>query len=249
MEKNIFIVGDKSRLVVKNIIDALNTIGCTPQTMAPVPGTMAFDCQGPFHVVLCLSDDMDFSIITELAKLKKDNEDTLHLYEVGSMHLSIEQEGVLKKIPATRFPTYPLDTEKLLSIIEKNDVSKKRILVVDDEPILLRSIKGWLNDEFEVFLVNSGEMAIEFLDMHPVDLVLLDYKMPTMDGPEVLRRIRSDAYLRTLPVMFLTATNDKESIMNVMNLKPDGYLLKTVSPEELKKAIKDFFRNWIQIIQ
>ena len=86
-------------------------------------------------------------------------------------------------------------------------------------------------------------MALEFLDMHPVDLVLLDYKMPTMDGPKVLEKIRNDERLATLPVIFLTANNDRQSIINVMQFKPDGYILKTKAPDEIKQAIVDFFKN------
>ena len=88
-------------------------------------------------------------------------------------------------------------------------------------------------------------MALEFLDMHPIDLVLLDYKMPTMDGPKVLEAIRSDERLSDLPVIFLTANNDRQSVMNAMQFKPDGYILKTKSPEEIKQAVKDFFKNRI----
>ena len=127
--------------------------------------------------------------------------------------------------------------------MERNSSRKKQILVVDDEPIILRSIKVWLGDEFNLSLVNSGEMALEFLDMHPVDLVLLDYKIPTMDGPAVLSAIRNDSRLSNLPVIFLTANNDRQSVINAMQFKPDGYILKSKSPEEIKSAVVDFFKN------
>ena len=79
--------------------------------------------------------------------------------------------------------------------------------------------------------------------MHPVDLVLLDYKMPTMDGPSVLEAIRNDKRLANLPVIFLTANNDRQSVINVMQLKPDGYILKSKSPDEIKEAVIDFFKH------
>ena len=127
--------------------------------------------------------------------------------------------------------------------MEKNDNRRKHILVVDDEPIILRSIKVWLGDDFDLTLVNSGETALEYLDMHPVDLVLLDYKMPTMDGPKVLEAIRSDERLSTLPVIFLTANNDRQSVITAMQYKPEGYILKSKSPDEIKAAVVDFFKN------
>ena len=104
--------------------------------------------------------------------------------------------------------------------------NKKRILVVDDEPILLRSIKLWLDNEYDLILVNSGETALQFLETHIVDLVLLDYRMPMMDGPEVLAAIRNNIKLKNLPVIFLTANNDRQSVITAMQFKPDGYFSK-----------------------
>ena len=148
-----------------------------------------------------------------------------------------------KRIPSIKLESYTINTDELLELMEKNDTKRKHILVVDDEPIILRSIKLWLGDDFDLSLVNSGETAIEFLDMHPVDLVLLDYKMPTMDGPAVLEAIRNDKRLSNLPVIFLTANNDRQSVINVMQLKPDGYILKSKSPDEIKEAVIDFFKH------
>lgn len=77
------------------------------------------------------------------------------------------------------------------------------------------------------------------------NLVLLDYKMPTMDGPAVLEAIRKDERLSNLPVIFLTANNDRQSVINAMQFKPDGYILKSKSPDEIKAAVVDFFKNRI----
>jgi CheY-like chemotaxis protein len=189
-----------------------------------------------------MEEKMDFRIISDIAN--KQEKAGLSLYLIGSMGtISMEESQFLKSLPCACFTSYNIEIGKLMKLMEKNDVTKKRILVVDDEPILLRSIKGWLSDDFEVFLVNSGDTAIEFLNTHPVDLVLLDYRMPGMDGPDVLRRIRADVDFQNLPVMFLTANNDKESIVNIMHLEPNGYILKSMSPDEIKKSIKEFFKN------
>ena len=133
--------------------------------------------------------------------------------------------------------------DTLLAAIECNNREKKRVLVVDDEPILLRTIKRWLDAEFEVSIVNSGEMALNFVKRTPPDLVLLDYKMPTMDGPGVLLHIRIDENIKNLPVIFLTAAADRESVLTAAKLKPNGYILKTQSPEEIKAAVHSFFEN------
>lgn len=247
MVKEIYVVGDKSRLVVKNLIDELKKTECMIQFIEPDVERLKFLPTKRIHLILCISDEMDFEVVEFLADLQKTI--GMYLYIIGTVTPSIQDEEFFKKIPAVRIPNYTIDLPKLLEIMEKNDVAKKRILVVDDEPIMLRSIKTWLGDDFEVSLVNSGETALEFLDMHPIDLVLLDYKMPTMTGPDVLQRIRTDKNTKNLPVIFLTAKNDKESIMSVVHLKPEGYILKTRSPEEIKRAVMDFFEKRVIVME
>ena len=246
MVREIYVVGDKSRLVVKNLVEEIKKTGIMIQFCEPDVERLKYLPTKRIHLVFCVSDEMEFEVVEFLAQLQKNI--GLHLYIIGTMNLSIEEEEFLKKIPAVRFPNNSVDLPKLFDIMEKNDVTKKRILVVDDEPIMLRSIKNWLGDQFEVSLVNSGETALQFLDMHPIDLVLLDYKMPTMTGPEVLQKIRTDKNMKDLPVIFLTAKNDKESIMSVVHLKPEGYILKTRSPEEIKQSVMDFFNKRIIVV-
>lgn len=247
MIKEMYVVGDDSRLVVRSLMNELKSTECDVHVIYPEPEALNFVCNEPVHLVLCLSDGMDFDVIRKLVKIQKSG--NLNLYIVGSIQMSMDEQKIFDKIPSTRFPNYSLDIQQLLDLMEKNDLPKKRVLVVDDEPIMLRSIKNWLGDSFEISLVNSGEAALQFLDMHPVDLVLLDYKMPTMDGPEVLRKIRNSDNLNHLPVMFLTAKNDRESIMSVVHLKPEGYILKSLEPDEIRKLVIDFFKNRIVMME
>ena len=86
-------------------------------------------------------------------------------------------------------------------------------------------------------------MAIKYLAMNHPDLILLDYEMPICDGRQVLEMIRAEAEFSTVPVIFLTSKNDKESVMKVTALKPDGYLLKTMEPAQIVQAIDDFFEK------
>ena len=74
-------------------------------------------------------------------------------------------------------------------------------------------------------------------------MVLLDYEMPIVDGKQVLGMIRSETEFSDIPVIFLTSKGDKESVMQVMDLKPDGYLLKTMPPEQIKKSVDTFFEK------
>lgn len=135
--------------------------------------------------------------------------------------------------------------EKLESIVlqEEKKTSKKRILVVDDDGMMLRTIKTWLSEKYQVFMVNSGMNAITFLAKNTVDLILLDYEMPVTTGPQVLEMLRSESATSQIPVMFLTVKDDKESVMKVLSLKPEKYLLKTMPPSELIANIDAFFEQ------
>ena len=83
--------------------------------------------------------------------------------------------------------------------------------------------------------------AIKLLAKNKVDLILLDYEMPVTSGPQVLEMLRSDEDTSSVPVMFLTGKDDKESVMSVMSLRPDGYILKNIQQGELLERLRDFF--------
>lgn len=126
---------------------------------------------------------------------------------------------------------------------EETCLYKKKILVVDDSGAALRSIKSWLEDKYQIILANSGAMAIKYMVMKRPDLVLLDYEMPICDGRQVLEMIRAESDLADIPVIFLTNKNDRESVCKVTALKPEGYLLKTMEPVKIVKAIDNFFEK------
>ncbi len=135
--------------------------------------------------------------------------------------------------------------ERLDGVVEEEeeDGKKKHILVVDDDGTMLRTLKLFLSGKYHVYMANSGMNAITLLARKHVDLVLLDYEMPVADGPTVLGMIRNEPQTADMPVMFLTARNDKESVMSVMDLNPEKYLLKTMPPDQLLAEIEGFFER------
>ena len=142
----------------------------------------------------------------------------------------------------------PIDVKEVAKVVDEyikeyGKQIRKKILVVDDSGAMLRNVKGWLQDKYNVILANSGAMAIKYLATDRPDLVLLDYEMPVVDGRQVLEMIRTETEFRDVPVIFLTSKNDKESILKVMELKPEGYLLKTMEPKLIVGEIDKFFRE------
>ena len=118
---------------------------------------------------------------------------------------------------------------------------KKSILIVDDDPQYLTMVREWLRGTYKVSMANSGMQAIKWLGTNKVDLILLDHEMPITTGPQVLEMLRSDQDTKSIPVMFLTGKGDKESVMKVVALKPEGYFLKNIDRKELLEKLDQFF--------
>lgn len=132
----------------------------------------------------------------------------------------------------------------MVAFLNEHDVrNRKKILVVDDSATTLRSLRTLLSAKYQVILAGSGAMAFKYLAQDHPDLILLDYEMPIIDGKQLLEMIRSEAEFASTPVIFLTARGDRESIMNVMHLKPEGYLLKTMDLKMVENAIDEFFEK------
>lgn len=173
-------------------------------------------------------------------------ENEIPLFVTGGVQ---ELDEVHKSIPANMIKREfqrPLNVNEVCAEIDgymKTEAkhNKKIVLVVDDSGAVLRNVKGWLEDKYQVVLANSGTMAIKYLSTNRPDLVLLDYEMPILDGRQVLQMIRSEMEFADIPVIFLTSKGDRESVMQVMALKPDGYLLKTLPPEEIRQSVDNFF--------
>ena len=133
------------------------------------------------------------------------------------------------------------DELKILAAAAEEKRLGKHILLVDDDTTFLKMLQGWLSDRYRITAVKSGIQAITYMANHRPDLILLDYDMPITPGPQVMEMIRSEFNYRDIPIIFLTGKSDRESIMNVMRLKPQGYFLKTMPRDEIVAAIDDYF--------
>ena len=175
-------------------------------------------------------------------------EDDIPFFVIGDVNELTELRSLIPSHLLKKEYQRPIDVKVVVSEVDDfitnyGNHTKKKVLVVDDSGAVLRNVKGWLEDRYQVILANSGTMAIKYLSTNRPDLVLLDYEMPVINGKQVLEMIRSEAEFSDIPVMFLTSKNDKESIQQVLNLKPEGYILKTTKPEQIVQMIDDFFQK------
>ena len=119
------------------------------------------------------------------------------------------------------------------------DDEKKRILIVDDDPAYAMMVRTWIKESYRADVVTGGMQAIRFLSRNPVDLILLDYEMPSVDGPQVLQMLREDPLTKDIPVVFLTGVGEKDSIDHVLALNPSGYLPKATTRVDLLNYLKE----------
>ena len=116
---------------------------------------------------------------------------------------------------------------------------KPHVLVVDDNAMVLRNIKGILEERYSVAVAPSGIKAFVAMGKKVPDLILLDYEMPDMNGKEVLQKIQEDEELCEIPVVFLTSADSREIVMELLSLRPAGYLLKPVDADMLFHKIEE----------
>ena len=116
---------------------------------------------------------------------------------------------------------------------------KKHILVVDDDRTVLKLLKSALGDTYEITAMINGMMVDKLLETKKVDLIILDYEMPIETGADIFRRVKQKPNAAHIPVCFLTGVTEREKIMEVMSLKPHGYLLKPIDMDALTTTVKN----------
>lgn len=121
--------------------------------------------------------------------------------------------------------------------------SKKCILAVDDNAIVLTRISNTLSNDYEVVTVNSGMRALRYLKEEKPDLILMDIKMTGMDGIETLREIRAMEDREDIPVIMLTGVEDKDFVVESAKLGIEDYILKPFYSDELLKRINRVFEQ------
>ena len=138
------------------------------------------------------------------------------------------------------------ETVKTDSITQNHvagDNKRHNILLCDDDMMFLKMVQEWLKDSYNVTIVKTGLMAVPFALNNQPDLILLDFEMPVMNGPKVLEALRGDKKTAQIPVVFLTGHSDKDSVMEVMKLRPQGYLLKSTKKEDIIASVDRFFET------
>jgi len=129
------------------------------------------------------------------------------------------------------------------------DLNKRKILLIDDDPLIRRVVSHSLTAKgYEVLAISFGHEALAHARTILPDLVLLDVMMPDMDGYQVCRALRADPQTATVPIIMLTAMDESEAVVKGLNTGADDYITKPFDIEELLSRIQAHLRRSLREI-
>ena len=120
----------------------------------------------------------------------------------------------------------------------------KQVLVADDDPDLRDILRSILEpDGFSVTEAEDGARTLEAVRQRPPDLLILDYMMPQVTGPEVCRLLKQDTLLRHIPIIMLTGKTELQDKVSGIDAGADDYLVKPFEPAELLARVRMVLRR------
>ncbi|MEI7998704.1 MAG: response regulator [Candidatus Omnitrophota bacterium] len=123
---------------------------------------------------------------------------------------------------------------------------KEKILIIDDDPDILDVLDLTLSENYTVISACNGKEGLELLKAKSPDLVITDYNMPVMNGPEFCRNLRKDILLRHLPVIMLTGKGETRDMVTGIESGADDYLIKPFEPETLLARIRMILKRTLR---
>lgn len=153
----------------------------------------------------------------------------------------------LNAVSVAESPVMDADKESYLLEEESNQTKERSdgyvVLLVEDNDSIRRMLSEQLGSHFFVETARDGGEALERLGEHQVDIVVTDVMMPGMDGMELCKRIKENADLSHLPVVFITAKNDMESKIKGIQAGAEAYIEKPFSVKYLRQLISSLLDN------
>lgn len=123
-------------------------------------------------------------------------------------------------------------------------MAKPRILIVDDDPDILDVLEITLSEEnYEILKAMDGEETLRIIKSKPLDLVLLDYAIPKMNGHQVCKEVKKDILLRHIPIIMITGKGEINDKIGGIDAGADDYIVKPFEPKELLARIRMILRR------
>ncbi len=130
--------------------------------------------------------------------------------------------------------------KSILRVFLPNKIQKKfiSILIIEDNEVDQRVASAAVErGGYTVLKAYNGQTGLEMARLHSPDLIILDYNLPDINGPEVCKILKSEDKTRTIPVLFLTSMTNPDSILDCYEYGGENYLSKPINPKFLLKQI------------
>ncbi|MFN8444169.1 MAG: response regulator [Caldilineaceae bacterium] len=136
-----------------------------------------------------------------------------------------------------------MDSRLQVSNDTPSEFYRSIILIVDDTPVGRQTLESLLiSENYELIFADSGESALAQTARYKPDLILLDVMMPGMDGFEVCRRLRADAEFADIPVLLVTALDDRQSKLRGIEAGADDFITKPLDRAEMRARVRTITR-------
>ena len=119
-------------------------------------------------------------------------------------------------------------------------IHKPVVLVVDDSPVVLKSVSSYLSDDYKVYILAKSYLLKKMLSQIKPDLFLLDYNMPVLNGFDLVPIIRGFAEHRDTPIIFLTSEGTIDNVSSAVKLGACDFISKPVQPSTLRERIAKY---------
>jgi two-component system alkaline phosphatase synthesis response regulator PhoP len=137
--------------------------------------------------------------------------------------------------------TYQRRTSFTESIISMTEELRKKVLIVDDQPSMITTLRFQVqNAGYDFLTASNGEEALRVIDSDKPDLVMLDVMMPKMNGWEVCRTIRSNEATKHIPVFIITALHSDADSVNAKNSGANEFIVKPIKSADLAARLKKY---------
>jgi DNA-binding response OmpR family regulator len=122
--------------------------------------------------------------------------------------------------------------------------SKLNLLMVDDEPTLMRLLTEFFKKDFETSGVPNGEACLQKLETGFIpDVIIMDLNMPGMDGLQTVKRIRQNLLWKNTAILMLSATENSSARIDCLKAGADDFVVKPFNPEEIRVRIHAILRR------